>query len=81
MYTMLRNAPLGVLLSTQAPAFLIAIVTAELFFKWKSFALECLGFLALWFVLEAVFTKIRSTWIKRSEATPVPKQCRISEPR
>jgi hypothetical protein len=74
MYTMLRNASLGVLLSTQAPAFLIAFVTAELFFKWKSFALECLGFLALWFVLDAAFTTIRSMWLKRSEATSLPQK-------
>jgi hypothetical protein len=74
MYTMLRTASLGVLLSTQAPAFLIAFITAELFFKWKSFALECLGFLALWFVLDARFTTIRSMWLKRSEASSVPPQ-------
>ena len=65
MYTLIRTASLGTLLSTQAPAFLIAFVTAELFFKWKSFALECLGFLALWFVLDAVFSTIRSMVTKR----------------
>jgi hypothetical protein len=74
MYTMLRNVSLGVLLSTQAPSFLIAFVTAELFFKWKSFALECLGFLALWFVLDAVFTTVRSMWLKHSETAPLPRQ-------
>ena len=74
MYTMLRNASLGVLLSTQAPAFLIAFATASLFFKWKSFALECLGFLAVWFVLDALFTTIRSMWLKRNEADSLPHQ-------
>lgn len=74
MYTMLRNASLGVLLSTQAPAFLIAFVTAELLFKWKSFALECLGFLALWFVLDAAFTGIRSLWLRRTETISPPAQ-------
>ena len=74
MYTMLRNASLGVLLSTQAPAFLIAFVTAELFFKWKSFALECLGFLALWFLLDTAFTTIRSMWLRRAEAPSASKK-------
>jgi hypothetical protein len=74
MYTMLRNASLGVLLSTQAPAFLIAFTTASLFFKWKSFALECLGFLAVWFVLDVVFTTIRQLWLKRSEAASLPQR-------
>jgi hypothetical protein len=71
MYTLIRNASLGVLLSTQAPSFLISFVVAELFFKWKSFALECLGFLALWFVLDAVFSAVRAVWLKRKSPTPV----------
>jgi hypothetical protein len=70
MYTLIRNASLGVLLSTQAPSFLISFVIAELFFKWKSFALECLGFLALWFVLDAVFSTARAVWLKRKSPTP-----------
>lgn len=70
MYTLLRNASLSVLVSTQAPSFLISFVIAELFFKWKSFALECLGFLALWFVLDALFSAVRSAWLKRRSATP-----------
>ena len=74
MYTMLRNASLSVLLSTQAPAFLIAFVTASLFFKWKNFALECLGFLAVWFVLDAVFTTVGAMWLKRSEAASLPQK-------
>jgi hypothetical protein len=31
--------------------FLISFGIAEFFFKFKSFALECLAFLAVWFVL------------------------------
>jgi hypothetical protein len=68
MFTMFRNQSVGALLGTQLPPFLIAFITAELFFKWKSFALECLGFLALWFVLDAAYTGIRSLLRKRSEA-------------
>jgi hypothetical protein len=74
MYTLLRNASLSALLSTQAPALLISLVIAEMFFKWKSFALECLGFLALWFVLDASFSAIRAAWIKRKSPTPAALQ-------
>ena len=74
MYNMFRNGSLSVLLSAQAPSFLIAFVTAELFFHWKSFALECLGFLAVWFVLDALFTAVRSLWLKRSEPASLPRQ-------
>lgn len=40
----------------QAPAFLVAFLIAELFYKFKSFALECLAFLATWFLIELVIT-------------------------
>ena len=69
MYTLIRNASLSVLLSSSAPSFLIAFIVAELFFKWKSFALECLGFLALWFVLDAAFSAVRAMWRRRSPAS------------
>jgi hypothetical protein len=67
MFTMFRNQSFGALLVNQLPPFLIAFVTAELFFKWKSFALECVGFLALWFVLDAGYTGLRSLLRKRDE--------------
>ena len=74
MFTMFRNQSFGALLGTQLPPFLIAFVTAELFFKWKSFALECLGFLMLWFVLDAAYTGIRSLWRKRGEVPSAPNR-------
>lgn len=69
MYTMFRNQSFGALLGTHLPPFLIAFITVELFFKWKSFALECLGFLALWFALDAAYSGIRSLWRKREAAS------------
>lgn len=65
MYTLRRNGSLGALLLIQGPALLISFVVASLFFKWKSFALECIGFLALWFVLDATFTAIRAKLLLR----------------
>ena len=37
----------------QGPALAGSIVLAELFYKFHSFTLECLAFLATWFVLDA----------------------------
>jgi hypothetical protein len=68
MYTLFRNSSLRALLSTQAPPLLVSFVVASLFFKWKSFALECLGFLVLWFVLDAGYTALRSAWAKRERS-------------
>jgi hypothetical protein len=58
MYTLLRTVPLRRLLMTQAPALGLAFVVAELFYKFHSFTLECLAFLATWFVLDAVLTGV-----------------------
>ena len=74
MYTLLRNSSLRTLLSVQAPPLLVSFVTASLFFKGWGFALECLAFLALWFVLDAGYTYLRSLWWKRSETTSSPTQ-------
>ena len=38
-------------LMREAPAFLVAFVIAEFFFKFRSFTLECIAFLATWYVL------------------------------
>lgn len=52
MYTLLRSMHIRQLISMQAPAFLVAFLIAELFYKFKSFALECLAFLATWLLIE-----------------------------
>lgn len=60
MYELIRTSSLKSLLTVQAPPLLIAFTIASLFFKWKSFALECAGFLALWFVLDAAYSAVRA---------------------
>jgi hypothetical protein len=65
MYALFRNVPLHNLLSTQAPALLASFVIAELFYKFHSFTLECLAFLATWFVIDASVTGVRSFWLER----------------
>lgn len=70
MYTLLRSVPLRDLLATQAPALLASFVIAELFYKFHSFTLECLAFLATWFVIDAALSAGRSLWAARSNAAP-----------
>ena len=55
MFELLRSSTLRQLLARQAPALVISLVVAELFYKFGSFTLECLGFLVTWFVLDATF--------------------------
>ena len=51
MFSLLKDLGLRVALKQEAVPFLIAFAIAEFFFKFKSFALECVAFLAVWFVL------------------------------
>lgn len=54
MYTLTRLVPLRQLLLQNAPALIVSIGIAELFYKFHSFALECGAFLATWYVLDGV---------------------------
>lgn len=63
MFSLVRDLGFRVAAKQEAVPFLIAFVLAELFFKFKSFALECLAFLAVWaflsFVQSVIFPKDR----------------------
>ncbi|HKC03238.1 MAG TPA: hypothetical protein VKC17_08040 [Sphingomicrobium sp.] len=54
MYNFLTNLGRADLLKRQLPGFLTAIVIAEMFYKFHSFMLECVAFLATWFIIDAV---------------------------
>jgi hypothetical protein len=51
MFSLIKDLGVRVALKQEAIPFLIAFVIAELFFKFKSFALECLAFLVVWCLL------------------------------
>jgi hypothetical protein len=38
----------------QLPPFAVAWLIAELFYRFKSFSLECAAFVATWFLLDAL---------------------------
>lgn len=53
MFTLMTRLTVRELLLRQAPALLLSLLVAELFYKWHSFLLETGGFLLTWFVLDA----------------------------
>ena len=67
MFELLRSSTLRQLLARQAPALVLSLIVAELFYKFGSFTLECLGFLATWFVLDAIFAQIGRVLAKPAE--------------
>jgi len=67
MYSLVRILPVARLLREQVPAFLLAFVIAELFYKFHSFTLETLTFLATWGVIDAVIQVVRHVIAGRRE--------------
>ena len=67
MFELLRSSTLRQLLARQVPALALSLIVAELFYKFGSFTLECLGFLATWFVLDAMFAQIGRALSKPAE--------------
>jgi hypothetical protein len=59
MYSLVRLLPWSRLLTEQLPAFGLAFVIAELFYKFHSFTLETIAFLATWAALDALIQAAR----------------------
>jgi len=51
MYALLRHTSIREGFIVEAPSLALSLVIAELFYKFHSFTLECLAFLATWLVL------------------------------
>ena len=72
MYTLFRSVSSSRLAREQLPALAASFLIAETFYKFHSFTLECLAFLATWFVIDAVVSiiaaRIRSRAISASDS-------------
>jgi hypothetical protein len=51
MFSLVKDLGIQAALRREAVPLVIAFLIAEFFYKFHSFTLECLGFLATWFVL------------------------------
>jgi hypothetical protein len=58
MYSLVKYNGLRHLLEREMLPFAIALVIAQIYFKWGSFALELVGFIATWFVLGFVVERL-----------------------
>ena len=54
MYSYVKNVGVPAFLVREAPGFVVSFLIAELFYKFHSFSLECLAFLATWYGLSWV---------------------------
>jgi hypothetical protein len=54
MFKLIHSLSMSELLRQQFPVFAISFLIAEFFYKFGSFALECVAFLVTWYVLDAM---------------------------
>jgi hypothetical protein len=54
MYSYVKTVGVPRFLAREAPAFGVSFLIAELFYKFHSFTLECVAFLATWYALSWV---------------------------
>ena len=62
MYMLIRSLPFRQLLLEQGPPLGTALIIAELLYKFHSFTLECVAFLATWYMLDAAVQFLQSIW-------------------
>lgn len=55
MYTLIRNIGLRAGIVKEAPSLFLSMLVAEGFYKFQSFTLECLAFLATWYAVSSVW--------------------------
>jgi hypothetical protein len=65
MYTLLHAMPLKQILAEQIPVVLVSLIIAELFYKFHSFTLEAMAFLATWYVLDSIVKALVDLFSRR----------------
>jgi hypothetical protein len=62
VYSLINSIGVRRGLIQEAPAFIVAMILAEVFYKFHSFTLECLAFLAIWLVVSYGAARMRALW-------------------
>jgi hypothetical protein len=63
MYSLIHNAEARRALAIEAPCLVAALLVAEVSYKFHSFTLECVAFLATWTAMSAVATLV-TRWLR-----------------
>jgi hypothetical protein len=58
MYTLVKQSGLKKFLIQELPSLILSLFIAETIYKFGSFLLECIAFLATWYVIGLVLNKI-----------------------
>jgi hypothetical protein len=68
MYALLRRVGIREAVLVEAPSFVGSLLVAEFFYKFHSFTLECLAFLATWLVLSSLVRLAGGAWPEQDAA-------------
>ena len=60
IYSFIQSSGVGSFLRQEAPSLIVAFLIADFFYKFGSFALECVAFLATWYALSFGASKLAS---------------------
>lgn len=60
MHALIQSLSTRRLLAEQLPAIAAALLVTETFLKLGSFSAECVAFLGIWYVLDALVSGLRS---------------------
>jgi hypothetical protein len=69
MFSLVKELGVQVALKREAAPFLVAFLIAEFFYKFHSFTLECLAFLATWFLLSFLQARLFGAVGRRTGST------------
>jgi hypothetical protein len=64
---MVRSAGIRETVLAEVPALAMSLLIAEAGYKFHSFTLECLAFLATWFVVSSLFVFVRKRWFTKEQ--------------
>jgi len=67
MYSLINEVGVRKALLAEAPPAALSLVIAEFFYKFHSFTLECLCFLATWLAVSSLFALAQRLWPARRE--------------
>ena len=59
MYTLIGEVGLRKGLISEGPSLVLSMLVAEMFYKFHSFSLECVAFVATWFVMSSLLSFVR----------------------
>jgi F0F1-type ATP synthase assembly protein I len=70
MYALIRHIGVRESLLVEAPSLTLSMIVAELFYKFHSFTLECVAFLATWLVV-SYLARLVPVALSRTKKGPV----------